>query len=112
MQWGGGDGKSGNSWRGGASMRHVGRGSGASSVMNVGGGISGTRLTEAKEVVLHKACAGGTTQESLEASKEARDCGASTYQRTYYVETKTENDTPRRTSSNEREHSCYEEGGT
>ena len=40
-------------------------GSGASGVTHVGGGDDDTRLMEAEGVVLHKACAGGTTQESL-----------------------------------------------
>ena len=34
------------------------------------------------------------------------------YRRTYYVETKMENEMPRRTSSDEQEHSYYEEEGT
>ena len=46
---------------------------------------------QAEGVVLCKASAGGTTQEE-KTSKEARDHGASAYERTYSDETKTENE--------------------
>ena len=46
---------------------------------------------QAEGVVLRKVSAGGTTQ-GEKARKEACDNGASTYERTYYNERKTENE--------------------
>ena len=89
---GGGDGKSGSSWRGEAreqaSARRVWRRqqSQRHDERNKHGGE-----WQAEGVVLRKASAGGTTQEE-KATKEAHDNGASAYERTYYDEAKTENE--------------------
>ena len=97
---GDGDRNSGNSWRGRAhewSQRKTctEEAAGASSVMNIGGGDGSGPM--------QGMCRGDHPGESRQVLKEARDYGASANRRTYYVETKTEN---------EQEHSSYEEEGT
>ena len=72
---------------------------------NVEGGDGGAGLSVAEEVALRKTCARETTEERQDSvggsesylltrrrSETERDCSASAYQRTYYVEAKTENE--------------------
>ena len=96
--------------RGGAhdteSERDVyGGGAGPTSVMNIGGGDGGARLTVAEGVALREACTGEITNECRDndrghgsclptrgRSETERDCGTSAYCGTYCDMRRTENE--------------------